>query len=393
MAELPVVVVAYNRLDSLKRILASLLRARYPQEPVKLIVSIDRGDNREVLEYAQAFSWPFGQKQVLYREENLGLKRHILTCGDLTQSHDGIILLEDDLVVSPDFYRYAQECFRFVRGKDSIAGVALYNHRLSQLTEKVFEPLEDGFDNWYFRYACSWGQLWTKEQWALFRAWLRENEDYDFGGTPRIPEHIRHWGKHSWLKYHIAFCIETNRLFLYPRVARSTCFSDPGVNFSESENTFQVPLMTDARREPLRLSGPEESMAVYDQWMENEKLGVFLRKDVCVDLYGAKTWFEDKPYLLTSSVLEGGEEIASWGRQMRPQEWNVLAEVPGKDIRLYRLAPGAKKRGSTRETRAADAGYYIRGISYPYKKAILTLFLQETGKKIRRKLGSMKKVV
>ena len=51
-----------------------------------------------------------------------------------------------------------QECYDFIQAQDRIAGAALYNHRLSQLTEKVFEPLEDGFDNWYFRYACSWGQ-------------------------------------------------------------------------------------------------------------------------------------------------------------------------------------------------------------------------------------------
>ena len=386
MADIPIVVVAYNRLESLKRILASLSRGEYPREPVELIISIDRGDNQEVLQYADAFPWPHGEKRVIYRPENLGLKRHILTCGDLTQDHDGIILLEDDLVVSPDFYRYAQECYTFVQGQDRIAGVALYNHRLSQLTEKVFEPLEDGFDNWYFRYACSWGQMWTKEQWALFKAWFTEHSDYDFAASCRIPEHIKDWGKHSWLKYHIAFCIETDRFFLYPRVARTTCFSDAGVNFSESENTFQVPLMAAGRTGALRLSRLEESKAVYDQWMENLYLVQFLGKDACIDLYGAKTDFEGKDYLLTTSGVEGGEVICSFGREMRPQEWNVLAEVPGNVIRLYKLSPNAKKLPGTRSSRAGDAQYYIRGISYPYKKDVVSLFLRETGEKLRRKL-------
>ena len=386
MADIPIVVVAYNRLESLKRILASLSRGEYPREPVELIISIDRGDNQEVLQYAEAFPWPHGEKRVIYRQENLGLKRHILTCGDLTQDHDGIILLEDDLVVSPDFYRYAQECCTFVQGQDRIAGVALYNHRLSQLTEKVFEPLEDGFDNWYFRYACSWGQMWTKEQWALFKAWLMAHSDYDFAASAKIPEHIKDWGKHSWLKYHIAFCIETDRFFLYPRVARTTCFSDAGVNFSESENTFQVPLMAAGRTGALRLSHLEESKAVYDQWMENLFLSRFLGKDACIDLYGAKTDFEGKNYLLTTSAVEGGKVICSFGREMRPQEWNVLGEVPGDVIRLYQLSPNAKKLPRTRSSRVEDAQYYIRGISYPYKKDIISLFLRETGKKLRRKL-------
>ena len=385
MANIPIVVVAYNRLESLKRITASLLQAEYPQG-AELIISIDRGDNRDVLDYADGFHWPFGEKRVIYQPKNLGLKRHILTCGDLTRDYDGIILLEDDLVVSPDFYRYAQECFEFVKGKPSIAGVALYNHRLSQLTEKVFEPLEDGFDNWYFRYACSWGQLWLKECWADFRAWFYKHEDYDFAGSDRIPDHIKDWGVHSWLKYHIAYCIENDKYFLYPRVARTTCFSDAGVNFSHRENTFQVPLMSGGRAGTLRLSDLESSKAVYDQWMENKYLESCLEEDVCIDLYGSKTNFEGREYLLTTGQMEGAQCIRSYGREMRPQEWNVLYGVPGEEIRLYKLTGACRKLPASAAQKKRDADYYIRGISYPYKKTILSLFWQESMEKVKKRL-------
>ena len=386
MADLPIVVVAYNRIESLKRILGSLLQGEYP-ENAPLIISIDRGDNQDVLSYAQSFSWPFGEKQVLYQQENLGLKRHILQCGGLTQSHDGIILLEDDLYVSPDFYRYALECLEFVKGKDQIAGVALYNHRLSQLTDKIFEPLDDGYDNWYFQYACSWGQMWTKEQWSLFSNWLERNADYDFGASPKIPGHIKEWGKNSWLKYYIAYTIETNRFFLYPRVARTTCFSDAGVNFAIKTGLFQVPLAQGGRRDTLRLSEIPESRAVYDAWMENLWLRKALdRENLCVDLYGAKECFEGKDYVLTASRIQGAELLQTYGREMRPQEWNVLAKVPGEELRLYRLGPDARKIPPTAQERGADVAYHIRGITYPYKKVILSLFWRETLEKVRKKL-------
>ena len=42
MANIPIVVVAYDRLHSLKRITDSLLQAEYPQG-AELIISIDRG--------------------------------------------------------------------------------------------------------------------------------------------------------------------------------------------------------------------------------------------------------------------------------------------------------------------------------------------------------------
>ena len=386
MADIPVVVVAYNRLDSLKRILSSLLKAEYPMA-AELIISIDRGDNGDVRSYAEGFSWPFGVKQVIYQEKNLGLKAHILKCGGLTQQHDGIILLEDDLYVSPDFYRYAQECYAFVTGKERIAGVALYNHRLSQLTEKIFEPLEDGFDNWYFQYACSWGQLWTREQWRGFQTWLEQNRDYDFAASLKIPDHIKDWGKHSWLKYHIAYTVETDRLFLYPRVARCTCFSDAGVNFSHKENTFQVPLMQGGRERPLYLSKPEQSRAVYDAWMENLWLRRALgREDLCVDLYGAKTAFEGKRYVLTASRVENASLLESFGRELRPQECNVLEKVPGETLRLYELGPDSRKLPFSGAERRWDADYFIRGISYPYKKTIFAMFVQESLIKLRKKL-------
>ena len=386
MADLPIVVVAYNRIESLKRILGSLLQGEYP-ENAPLIISIDRGDNQDVLSYAQSFSWPFGEKQVLYQQENLGLKRHILQCGGLTQSHDGIILLEDDLYVSPDFYRYALECLEFVKGKDQIAGVALYNHRLSQLTDKIFEPLDDGYDNWYFQYACSWGQMWTREQWGLFSNWLERNTDYDFGASPKIPGHIKEWGKNSWLKYYIAYTIETNRFFLYPRVARTTCFSDEGVNFAIKTGLFQVPLAQGGRQDTLRLSELPASRAVYDAWMENLWLRKALdRENLCVDLYGAKECFEGKDYVLTASRIQGAELLQTYGREMRPQEWNVLAKVPGEELRLYRLGPDARKIPPTAQERRADVAYHIRGITYPYKKVILSLFWRETLEKVGKKI-------
>ena len=387
MADIPIVVVAYNRIESLKRILGSLLQAEYPDQGTELIISIDRGDNADVLDYANAFSWPFGEKQVIYQEENLGLKRHILKCGGLTRAHDGIILLEDDLYVSPDFYRYALECYDFVADKPEIAGVALYNHRLSQLTEKVFEPLEDGFDNWYYQYACSWGQMWTRKQWAAFSAWFEENMDYDFAASKKIPAHVKDWGKNSWLKYHIAYTVENNLFFLYPRVARTTCFSDAGVNFSYKINWFQVPLMQSDRPRPLCLSTLRQSQAVYDAWMENLWLRCALdREDLCVDLYGAKEEWEGKRYLLTSAYVENAKVLQSWGRDMRPQEWNVLENIPGDRIRLYALTENSCKQPLSRKQREEDAEYFIRGISYPYKKTIFAMFIQESVSKLRKKL-------
>ena len=86
--------------------------------------------------------------------------------------------------------------------------------------------------------------------------------------------------------------------------------------------------------------------------------------------------------------MENGKLLGSFGREMRPQEQNVLSGVPGDVFRLYELTPGSKKRPKTAQMRQADAEDYIRGISYPYKKTILSLFWQETAQKVRQRLGA-----
>ena len=145
--------------------------------------------------------------------------------------------------------------------------------------------------------------------------------------------------------------------------------------------------MLGGRREKLRLSEPGESRAVYDAWMENLWLRSFLgRESLCVDLYGAKETFEGQQYLLTSSRVENAELLECFGREMRPQEWNVLSLVPGDELRLYKLTENAKKIPAARRDRMADAAYHIRGISYPYKKTIFAMFIQESVAKLRKKM-------
>lgn len=384
---IPIVVVAYNRIHCLERLLTSLNKANYPTEDVELIISIDRGDNQNVLAFAEAFDWKHGTKSVRYQPRNLGLKKHILQCGDLSQAYDAIIMLEDDLYVSPDFYGYALAACAFAAEDDRIGGVALYNHRICQQSMKVFEPVCDGYDNWYFQFAASWGQLWTKNQWAGFKEWFLAHEDYDFSGSEKIPAHIKDWGKNSWLKYNIAYVIETNRYFLYPRTAYSTNFSDAGVNHNVNNTVYQVPLMRSLRPLEYHFSTLEESGAVYDAWFENQKLEAALGADgVCIDLYGEKTWFENKPYLLTSSRMTGAEVVRTFGREMRPQDMNILENIPGDRLTLYRLGADARKAEDGNGDKEEELTYFFRGFIYRYKKTAARMFLSETTQKIRKRL-------
>ena len=180
----PVIVcVAFNRKKSLVRLLKSLDNAKY-EEKVKLIISIDKGDNEEVVNYANKFQWNYGEKEIIYQEINLGLKKHILKCGDLTEKYGSIILLEDDLYVSPYFYDYAKQAINFYKEDENISQISLYKYPVNNFTKDMFLALEDGSDNFFMTVASSWGQIWTYKQWKDFRKWFRWN--YSFWNNGRI---------------------------------------------------------------------------------------------------------------------------------------------------------------------------------------------------------------
>ena len=121
-----IVVIAYNRVLPLKRLLGSLARADYPKDSdIPLIISIDKSDNEEVLQAAEAFSWEHGEKRIITHEKRLGLKKHVLECGNHSRQYGSVILLEDDLFIMRDFYHYTRAALDFVKADKRIGGVSL----------------------------------------------------------------------------------------------------------------------------------------------------------------------------------------------------------------------------------------------------------------------------
>ncbi|MEO1486681.1 MAG: glycosyltransferase [Bacteroidota bacterium] len=332
-----IVVVAFNRPKSLKRVLKSVQTAFYPSEiEIPLIISIDYSPtNKEVLEIAHDFTWKNGAKQVIQHRENLGLKEHILSCGDLSEKYGGVIVLEDDLYVSPNFYNYVVGAFKFVEYKTYVGGIALYNHKINVHTGEYFSAYEDGFDNWYFQFACSWGQAWNVKQWQQFKTWLSENPELK--KSTEIPENVSSWSDKSWLKFFIAYLVHSKKYFLYPKISLSTNFNDPGTHVGQDSTAYQVELANHQKME-FDFSSLEESSAVYDAFFESETVAnsfEFEKGDLEVDLYGYKP-LNDKPYLLSSKQLPK-KQLAQFARSLKPIECNAIQKLPGNELFLYDL--------------------------------------------------------
>ena len=236
-----ILVIAYNRVESLKRLLYSLNYSHYERNDISLIISIDKGDNREVVAYANSFEWLHGLKKIIMHKENLGLRKHVLLCGSYLEEYDALIVLEDDIFVAPSFFLFAQSAVDYYHSDPKIAGISLYSFSLNYQTNMPFIPEKKDADVYFMSCAQSWGQVWLKNQWKEFMKWYDEHEK-DPWNEAKLPKVICNWPKSSWLKYHTRYCIEKEKYFVYPYISYTTNFSDEGTHSKGLNTAYQVPL-------------------------------------------------------------------------------------------------------------------------------------------------------
>lgn len=385
---LPVVVVAFNRARSLKRLLGSLNDAIYTVDDVPLIISIDKGDsNQDVLAVAESFVWEHGEKKVVYQETNLKLRRHVLQCGDYALKYGNVIVLEDDLYVSKYFYQYAESALMFTQDNNRIGGISLYNHRFNVESAEPFESIDDGYDNWYFQFASSWGEAWSKSQWERFKEWYEKSPNID--DCSQIPLYVRQWSQSSWLKYFIAYLIEKDLYFLYPHKSLTTNFGDAGTHVNKNNTNHQVPIQNG--KIAYKFSELEMSKAVYDAYYESVYLQskIIDGQKVLVDLYGKKTIEPDKLHYVVSRQALPYKIVKKYGCNMRPHEENILREIEGDDFFLYDMNSRVDTKPRTDAIRKAQ--YNLRYIDKKQYSAVILLFIQKTLDGMQRRLRKVLK--
>lgn len=330
-----IVVIAYNRANSLSRLLNSIQQAYYPHNNITLVISIDYSSSQEeILKIANNFKWNYGEKVIRPLNNNYGLKKHVLSCGDLTQKYGAVIILEDDLYVSPDYYNYAEAALNWYNYENRIGGIALYSHSWNAYAGYPFIPVRKNYTNYFGQFSITWGQAWTYNQWKKFRVWLRTNESFYFESN-ELPEAVKKWGEKSWGKFFFKFLVDTGSFYVMPYVARSTNFSDSGVHAAHS-SIHQVPIFDDVSND-FRFAPFDEESIKYDSFFErvfNKDICNINPKEICIDLNGVKNISEKDSYLLTCKKL-CYPVIGTFGLETRPIDYNVDLEITGNGIYLY----------------------------------------------------------
>lgn len=360
-----ITIIAYNRVDSLQRVLSSVERAYYDQ-PVTLIISIDKSKTTAVEEYADKYNWPHGEKKVIKHAENLGLRRHVLECGDRVSEYDAMVVLEDDITVAESFFIYVTQCVQKFKDDDTIAGISLYNFPINYHNQYPFHPLQTDSDVYLMTCAQSWGQVWMPSQWAAFRKWY-ESHNEEFSIQPHLPYSICSWPKSSWLKYHTRYCIEQHKYFVYPYMALCTNNSDAGTHVSKKNTQFQA----------FQLYGLKEQFNInpsilYDGFFECENLYDVLElntNNLCIDILGIKNNAEKKRYWLTRKYCNY-KIIRSFSLDLKPYELNFFFNKEGSDIFLYDTR--IQENNKLYKNRFSDFFYFYQ--LYNFKDLIKKIF-------------------
>lgn len=341
-----IVVVAYKRLHTLKRLLHSIEKAVYKLDNITLIISIDyHPDNDEVIDYAKAFKWVHGNKIVKTHEKNMGLQSHILECGDYSVEYGAAIILEDDEIVAPSFYEYTRQAHDFYDEDERIAGISLYAHEWNGYAGKKFQPIHKNGDVYFGQFSCSWGQSWSAKQWYAFKNWYADNPQ--IVRDELLPPSMYEW-KESWGKYFARYIVENDKYYVMPYKPVATVFGETGTHASKMELDVQVALYfgVDSCNFVSFDSGQH-----YDIFFENVDLKKILserynipEEEICIDLYAlSRRQYGKKRYILTTRKLNY-QIMIRYDLNLRPHDVNVLLGMCGKGIYLYDTVKSEKNK-------------------------------------------------
>lgn len=375
--KIAIICVGYNRLNGLKRLIDSLLKAHYVTEDVPLIISIDCSNDESVYNYAKEVAWPFGKKYVNIQNKRLGLKNHIFQCGDLSQYFKAIIILEDDLYVSPAFYDFTIEVVNAYKNSNVIAGFSLYAPELNGFVNLPFIPLHNGADVYLAQDVPTWGECFTFSHWKKFKEWYSTIKEEDILNT-EMPYQIKTWTR-AWSKYFYTYVVNNNKYFIYPYNSYTTNFSEVGEH-SVKTNNVQVSLLCDKKR-PLFFV-PDDNLVRYDVYLNNEALYNilnFTKNQLAINLYSNEDISSKKRYLLTTKILNY-KVINSYGLRLRPIELNIIQNIEGSDIYLYDTTVEEKNYGNN-QFQLTD--YYLHGFN---RKKLFNYIKQIIIQKVKDKI-------
>lgn len=165
MPETPVLILAYNRPDQIRGLIDSMR----PYAPKSVLIGVDgpKGTaidvekTQKVLEEFGGINWT-DDVQILERKSNLGLRLAVPDAVTWAISKAGrVIVVEDDVRVSKDFFPYMNHCLDEFANEHKIGHISGYNPVPRKfITQPQFRSRTSLFPESYA--WATWDRAWSK---------------------------------------------------------------------------------------------------------------------------------------------------------------------------------------------------------------------------------------
>jgi len=138
----PIVLFVYNRLDHTQVVIETLLKNTLAKDSELYIFSdAAKSENgiekvNEVREFIRDDSWHTGLKKVsiVEAEKNKGLAKSIIGgVSEIIQRYGKVIVLEDDLNLSPYFLEYMNDALDYYKDDEEIWSISGYSFPMKSL--------------------------------------------------------------------------------------------------------------------------------------------------------------------------------------------------------------------------------------------------------------------
>jgi hypothetical protein len=224
----PVAFIIFNRPDTTEKVFAQIRRA----QPPKLYIIADgpRTSEEKALTdatraVAEQVDWPCKVKP-LYSEENLGCRKRVITgLNAVFSQEEQAIILEDDCLPHPDFFKYCETLLSYYKDEDAIGTIngTCLPGTADHLTESSYT---------FSQFSIVWGWATTQKVWKLVdddlkgweglknKNWLTQlfpnQKDIVYSLKNMFNESVK--GANAW-SYSLLFALLKNeKLNIYPNV-------------------------------------------------------------------------------------------------------------------------------------------------------------------------------
>ncbi len=247
-----IVVLTKSRYDCLSRLLDSIQKTDYQGDAVLLQIKVDMSeaqDQRDVIKLAKSFKFKHGSTEYTISETPLGLAKSWFRAWKPYSDDDNAIILEDDIVLSPEWYRWLKGAWSKYSGREDLAGISLQRQTLVPLQPHHSDLKIRSHRPFLYNLVGSIGFSPNPRHWKQFLHWVEliNLDEFDVS-TPGLVT-SEWWNildkRHMWTQHFIYFSVILDLRTLYVHLPLEETLAAhtraKGAHFEKDEGAdFQV---------------------------------------------------------------------------------------------------------------------------------------------------------